>query len=224
MKVTTAGLYVRSSTIDKGQEVGVQEELLIGWVQRLGYEPVVYSEPGVSGAKTSRPVLDRLMAAVRRREVQAVAILRLDRLGRSLSHLLLLLAEFEANNVRLLIHDMSIDTDTPQGKLFFGMVAVFAEFERALIGERVKEGLAYVRTHGTKSGKPIGRPTLDRDFVTICDILRERRHEPGAIAAVAREFAVSRAWLYKWILPVIDGVTNPPPVISGEIVPESPSD
>ena len=169
-----AALYLRVSTVDRGQEVNVQEELLLEWVERLGYEPVVYAESGVSGATTSRPVLDRLMADVRRREVQAVAVLRLDRLGRSLSHLLQLLSEFE----------------------------------RALIAERVKDGLAYAKSHGTKSGRPIGRPRLSVDFMAICDALRGRSRKPGAVARVAREFGVSRGWLYKWVIPTLDGVTN----------------
>ena len=87
-----AAVYSRVSTVDKGQDVRVQEEPLRAWVERLGYEPVVYAEEGISGATTSRPILDQLMKSVRRREVQAVAVLKLDRLGRSLSHLLQLLA------------------------------------------------------------------------------------------------------------------------------------
>ena len=72
------------------------------------------------------------LGAVRRREVDAVAVWKLDRLGRSLEHLLQLLREFEANQVRLLVHDMAIDTGTPQGRLFFQMAGTFPEFEQPL--------------------------------------------------------------------------------------------
>ena len=113
--------------------------------------------------------------------------------------------------MRLLIHDMAIDTNTPQGRLFFSMVGAFAEFERALIAERVKDGLAYAQAHGTKSGKPIGRPRLDVDFVAVCDALRRDWGEPGAISRTARQFGVSRAWLYKWVIPAVQDVTNTPP-------------
>ena len=205
-----AALYLRVSTIDRGQDVRVQQEPLSQWVERLGYDAVVFSEVGVSGATSSRPVLDQLMKALRRREFQALAVWKLDRLGRSLGHLLQLLAELDAHKVRLLVHDMAIDTSTPQGKLFFSMVGAFAEFERGLIAERVKDGLAYAKRHGTRSGRPIGRPRLGVDFVTICDALSGRIMEPGAVAAVAEKFGVSRGWIYKWVVPAIRGVTNTP--------------
>ena len=186
-----AAIYPRVSTVDKGQDLNVQLEPLIAWVERLGYEPTVFAEDGVSGARTSRPVLDALMKAVRRREVQAVAVWKLDRLGRSLEHLLQLLGEFEANGVRLLVHDMAVDTATPQGKLFFSMVGAFAEFERGMIAERVKDGLAYAQAHGTKSGRPIGRPPLEIDVIKVCDALCGRLRERGAIAEVAAQAATT---------------------------------
>ena len=124
-----AALYLRVSTIERGQDVRVQEGPLREWVARLGYEPVVFSEIGVSGATTSRPVLDQLMKAIRRPESAALAVWKLDRLSRSLSYLWQLLSEFEANDVRLLVHDPAIDAGTPQGKLLFSMVGAFSEFE-----------------------------------------------------------------------------------------------
>ena len=199
-----AACYGRASTIDRGQDVAVQIEPLIAWIERLGYEGRIYAEEGVSGARTSRPVLDALMKAVRRREFQAVAVWKLDRLGRSLEHLLQLLGEVEANGVRLLVHDTAMDTSTPQGKLFFSMVGAFAEFERGMIAERVKDGLAYAQAHGTKSGRPIGRPPLEIDVIKVCDALRGRLRERGAIAEVAARFRVSRGWVYKHVVPTLD--------------------
>ena len=200
-----AAIYVRVSTIDKGQDVRVQEEPLREWVGKLGYEPQVYSECGVSGASTTRPVLEEMMKAVRRREVGAVAVWKLDRLGRSLAHLMQLAGELEANNVALLVHDMALDTSTPHGWMFFQIRGAFAEYERAIIAERVKDGLTYAAEHGTKSGRPIGRPAADVDFVTICDALRGRIGERGAVADAAEEFGVSRGWLYKHVIPVLNG-------------------
>ena len=190
-----AALYLRVSTTDKGQNVQVQEEPLREWVERLGFDPVVYAEDGVSGATTSRRVLDLLMRAVRRREVQAVAVSRLDRLGRSLSHLLQLLGEFDANGVRLLIHDLAIDTSTPQGRLFFSVIGAMAEFERGMIAERVRDGLEYAKRHGTKSGNPIGRPRAPIDFLTIYNTVS--REDLRSVAAQAWELGISRATLYK---------------------------
>ncbi|MFQ5880752.1 MAG: recombinase family protein [Dehalococcoidia bacterium] len=190
-----AALYIRVSTVDRGQDVRVQQEPLKSWVRRLGYEPLVYPEEGVSGARTTRPALDRLMRAVRRREVQAVAVLKLDRLGRSLEHLLQLLGEFDANGVRLLVHDMAIDTSTPHGRLFFQMVGAFAEFERTLIAERVRDGMAYARAHGTKSGRRIGRPRVNVDFCTLLNSVFQGAHP--TVASQARKLGISRASLYR---------------------------
>ena len=164
-----AALYLRVSTVDKGQNVQVQEVPLRQWVERLEYEPVVYAEEGVSGAKTTRPVLEHLRKAVRRREVSAVAVWKLDRLGRSLRHLLQLLEEFEAHGIRLLVHDMAMDTGTPQGRFFFSVMGAFAEFERALIAERVKDGLEFARAtepgpDGPSAGP--GRRGTFRQFTT----------------------------------------------------------
>ena len=198
-----AALYLRVSTIDKGQDIEVQLDPLREWTDRLGYEPVMFIEAGVSGAKTTRPALDEMMMAVRRREVQAVAVLKLDRLGRSLSHLLQLLGEFEANAVRLLIHDTALDTATPQGRLFFSIIGAFAEYERALIAERVKDGMKFASTHGTKSGKAIGRPRANVDFMSICEALSKRAGERGAAPAVAKMFGVSEAWVYKHVIPIL---------------------
>ena len=199
-----AALYLRVSTVDKGQNVQVQEVPLRQWVERLEYEPVVYAEEGVSGAKTTRPVLEHLRKAVRRREVSAVAVWKLDRLGRSLRHLLQLLEEFEAHGIRLLVHDMAIDTGTPQGRFFFSVMGAFAEFERALIAERVRDGLEFAQSHGTRSGRPIGRPRAERDFGTIYDTLLGRAGEPGLVAKIAREFGVSRSWLYRNVIPALE--------------------
>jgi len=193
MLMDKAAIYVRVSTVDKGQDVRVQQEPLESWIGRLGYGSLVYAEEGVSGAQTTRPALDRLMQAVRRREIQAVAVLKLDRLGRSLEHLLQLLAEFDNNEVRLLVHDMAIDTSTPHGRLFFQMVEAFAEFERTLIAERVRDGMVYAKVHGTKSGQGIGRPRLAVDFSTVLTTIDHRRYP--TVAAQARELAISRSSL-----------------------------
>ena len=147
----TAAIYSRVSTVDKNQLVAVQEDILQEWLDRLGYDIVIYREEGVSGAKTSRPILDELMKAVRRREICAVAILHLDRLGRNLSHLLQIVAELEANGIRLLEHSHGVDTETPHGKMFLQMRGVFAEYERNILAERVKEGMDYAKRHGTNS-------------------------------------------------------------------------
>ena len=85
-----------------------------------------------------------------------------DRLGRSLQDLVAFLAELHASGAGLFLHQQGFDTTTPAGKAMFGMMGVFAEFERAIIQERVRAGLARAATEGTKSGKAIGRPRVSR--------------------------------------------------------------
>ena len=198
-----AAIYTRVSTVDKNQNPKVQEELLRPWVESLGFEPVLFQEDGVSGILASRPALDRMIVAARRREVQAIAVWRLDRLGRSLVNLLILLTELEAKNVRLLVHDQGLDTQTPQGRLFFSVVGAFAEYENALRAERIREGMAYAKAHGTRSGKPVGRPAFRKSIPVICDALRRGKKARGQVAQVARDFGVSPAWLYKHVIPVL---------------------
>ena len=188
-----AAIYVRVSTVDRGQDVMVQQEPLEAWMDRLGFEWMVYPEKGVSGAETSRPALDQLLMAVRRREIQAVAVMKLDRLGRSLIHLLQLLSEFDQNGVRLLVHDTAIDTSTIQGRVFFQISGMFAEFERSMIAERVKDGLAHAKAHGTRSGRGIGRPTLAVDFRSVLTTIADG--DLTTITAQATALHISRSSL-----------------------------
>ena len=94
------------------------------------------------------------MKAVSRNEVDVVMCWDVSRLGRSLQHLVSLLSELHAKNVDLYLHVQGIDTTTPSGKAMFGMMGVFAEFERSLIQERVKAGLQRAKTQGKRLGRP----------------------------------------------------------------------
>ena len=196
-----AAIYTRVSTNDKDQNPKVQEELLRPWVESLGYVPVLFQEEGVSGAKTSRPALDRMLVAAKRRNIQAVAVWRLDRLGRSLVHLLVMLQELQDRGIRLLIHDQGVDTGTPHGKLLFSVVGAFSEYERSLMAERIRDGMTYAKVHGTRSGRPVGRPGFDKCLPAIRDALLKLSGRRGAVTIVAREFDVSPAWLYKHVIP-----------------------
>ncbi len=120
----------------------------------------MYEDAGISGAKgrDKRPQFDAMLKDAIRREFDILAVWSVDRLGRSLQDLIGCLNEFHATGVELYMHRQAIDTTTPAGKALFGMLGVFAEFERALIRERVCAGLARARETGTKSGRPIGRP------------------------------------------------------------------
>src|SRR2546429_1174264 len=125
----------------------------------MGCEVVkVYRDHGVSGAKgrDKRPAFDALCRAAARREFDLVAAWSVDRLGRSLQDLVGFLGELHAKGVDLYLHQQGLDTSTPAGRAMFQMMGVFAEFERAMIVERVKAGLARARAQG----KRLGRPTL----------------------------------------------------------------
>ena len=143
-------LYVRTSTAN-GQTTRNQESEFQAVAKRHGWTVVaVYSDQGISGAKgrDKRPGLDKLMQAVARKEFDMVAAWSVDRLGRSLIDLVGILQEFHAKRVDLYLHQQGIDTTTPSGRAMFQMLGVFAEFERAMIRERVMAGLARARPKG----------------------------------------------------------------------------
>ena len=108
----------------------------------------------ISGARANRPGLDALMKSVNRKDVDMVMVWDVSRLGRSLSHLVSLLEEFQACGCDLYFHQNGLNTSTPSGKAMFGMLSVFSQFEREMIQERVKAGLARARSQGKRLGRP----------------------------------------------------------------------
>jgi len=155
-----AALYVRVST--DGQTTLNQERELREVAERHGWNVVaVHRDHAISGrnGREKRPGLDHLLHAVGRREVDVVAAWSVDRLGRSLVHLLAILGELHAKGVDLYLHQQGVDTSTPAGKALFQMMGVFAEFERSIIVERVKSGLR----RAVAQGKKLGRPRVDHE-------------------------------------------------------------
>jgi DNA invertase Pin-like site-specific DNA recombinase len=148
-------LYLRVSTSD--QTTKNQRRELLAVAKRHGWKITeIFEDSGVSGAKgrAQRPGLDGLLKAVARREVDLVAAWSVDRLGRSLQDLLGVLNELHAKGVDLYLHQQGLDTTTPAGKAMFQMLGVFAEFERAIIRERIKSGLARAKAEGRRLGRP----------------------------------------------------------------------
>jgi DNA invertase Pin-like site-specific DNA recombinase len=121
-----------------------------GW-EILGF----YEDAGISGAngREKRPSLDRLLKDVTARKVNMVAAWSVDRLGRSLQHLVEFLSELQAVGCNLYLHQQALDTTTPSGRAMFQMCGVFAEFERSMIRERVNAGLARAKAKGLKMGR-----------------------------------------------------------------------
>ncbi len=147
-----AALYARVST--PGQDPLDQLRELRQYAAARGFKIAEEFVDVVSGAKERRPALDRLMKAAHRRSVDVVLVWRIDRLGRSLRHVITCLDTFRSIGVELSsLHDQ-IDTTTPSGKVVFAVIAAVAEFEREIIRERIQAGLARARSQGKRLGRP----------------------------------------------------------------------
>ena len=148
----------------------------------------IYSDRA-SGSKETRPGLDALMADARRGTFDVVVVWRFDRFARSTKQLVLALEEFRSLGIDFVSQQEALDTSTPMGKAMFTIIGAMAELERAAILERVKAGLDYARSNGTRSGKPIGRPRVafQRDQVA------ELRRQGTSWREIARQLGVGVA-------------------------------
>ena len=158
-------IYARVSTNEQTTDNQVRE--LTEWADRAGHEIVtIYDDNGVSGAKGReyRTEFDKLLKGAVRREFDLVAAWSVDRLGRSLQDLIGFLQELHGARVDLYLHQQALDTTTPSGKAMFQMMGVFAEFERSMISERVKAGLARTKAKGTRLGRPKTSPQTERQI------------------------------------------------------------
>jgi DNA invertase Pin-like site-specific DNA recombinase len=149
-------LYARVSTL-LGQDPQMQLRELRAFAQARGWAVIAeYVDRGVSGSKDRRPQLDLLMAGAKSRAFDILLVWKLDRFARSLKHLVTALGEFEALGVQFVSLRDNLDLITPSGRLMFHVIGAMAEFERALIQERVRAGLRNARA----KGKRLGRPTV----------------------------------------------------------------
>jgi DNA invertase Pin-like site-specific DNA recombinase len=144
--------YARVSTNEQTAEN--QLLALRAFTDARGWEPAESIDQGQSGAKERRPALDAMMAAVRARKVDVVVATKLDRLARSVHHLVAMGQELQALGVDLVVLDQAIDSTTPSGRLLFHVLASIAEFERDLIRDRVIAGLTPARAQGVRIGRP----------------------------------------------------------------------
>lgn len=184
-----AALYARVSTLRHRQDVGLQLDELRQVAAQRGFVIVQeYVDDGVSGAKASRPALDRMMADVHAGRLDVVLIWKLDRLARSLQHLLHLVDQLGAAHVSFVsLRDPGIDTTSPSGRLMLQIVGAMGEFERALIQERVRAGVERARA----AGKHCGRRRTELDLRPALALLREGRD----LKEIARILHVSRTTL-----------------------------
>src|SRR3984893_8681570 len=177
-------IYLRVST--GRQTTKNQRRELEAVAARSGWQIVtIYEDAGISGAKgrDKRPGLDAMMKAVNAKEFDMVASWSVDRLGRSLTDLLSILQNLHEKGVGLFLHQQGLDTTTTAGKAMFQMLGVFAEFERGIIQERVKAGLARARQNGTKLGRRRVKPSVEAT-------IREQRAKGDGILKIARTLGV----------------------------------
>ena len=180
----TAAIYARVSTNGQTTDNQVRElrkvAKLHGW--KISAE---YIDHGISGSKgrDKRPELHKLLKAANRRDFSIIMAWSVDRLGRSLQHLVGFLDEIHAKGVDLYLHQQNIDTSTPSGKAMFQMAGVFAEFERSMIQERVRAGLERAREQGKVLGRPKVSPRTEL-------LIRQKRKQGMGILKIAREVGV----------------------------------
>ena len=183
-----AVLYLRVSTLE--QTTANQERELREIAARMGCEiGKVYKDHGISGAKgrDKRPAFNALLRDAAQRKFDMVMAWSVDRLGRSLQDLVDFLSELHALRIDLFLHQQGLDTTTPGGKAMFQMMGVFAEFERAIIQERVRAGLRRAKDEGKRLGRPPIAPELENR-------IREALNEPGrtdGVRKIADRFGVN---------------------------------
>lgn len=183
-KQTKVALYARVSTTN-GQDPTMQINELRGYCQRRGWKVVgQYVDAGISGAKDSRPQLNRLLADAHQRRFDAVIVYRYDRFARSLRQLVNALEEFRSLGIDFVSLHEGVDTSTPNGRLVFGIFASIAEFERELIRERICSGLAAAKA----KGKRLGRPRVIVDSAKIAAL----RQTGATWATICKTLAVSK--------------------------------
>lgn len=147
-------IYARVSTHE--QTVETQIINCRKWCDARDYQYDIYAEEGISGATTSRTQLDRMMQRLRAGEYGAVVVWKLDRLGRSTIHLLQLLEEFRNKGIQLAVTTNGIDTEKPEGRFFFTIIAAFAELEREFIKQRIQASIETKKAKGIRLGRPPG--------------------------------------------------------------------
>ena len=177
-------IYTRVSTIDQTTENQYLELKAIA--DRQGWEIINhYQDFGVSGAKgrDQRPQFDQMWKDATQRKINIIMTWSVDRLGRSLQHLVSFLGDVNALGLNLYIHQQGMDTTTPSGRAMFQMCGVFAEFERSMIQERVKAGLNRAKANG----KTLGRPKVSKK---VEDAIRALRVEKIGIRKIAKELKV----------------------------------
>jgi DNA invertase Pin-like site-specific DNA recombinase len=190
-KQRRVAIYVRVST--DGQSTKAQEYELRQFAQNRGWSVTRVYADKMSGATKSRPALDELMLDCRKRTVDAVLVWKFDRFARSLRHLVTALDEFKRLGIDFVSATEGIDTTVPSGELVFQIFGAIAQFERTLIGERVKAGLA----QAIRNGKRIGRPPIKKLNETEIEKIRAARRRGVTLKTLSTQFGASMWAVYQ---------------------------
>ena len=189
-----AVIYTRISTSDKGQTVDNQLRILREVAEKKGYEVVQeLSDKGISGAKgrDEREGFNELIKGAIRKEFDIILVWDVSRLGRSLKHLVSFLDDIHSSNCDLYIHQSGMDTTSASGKMMFQMIALFSEFERSMIRERVIAG----QQRAKSEGKHIGRKTNVNDAVITAVYQLRQNNVP--IKKIATDLKIGVGTVYK---------------------------
>jgi putative DNA-invertase from lambdoid prophage Rac len=184
------GLYARVSTHEQ-QTLTLQREALEAYAQQRHGSIVMTVEEVGSGVR-ERHQREALMRAARRRDIDAIVVWRLDRWGRSLADLVGTLHELQALGVGFISLQDALDFTTPTGRALAGMLAVFAEFEREILRERVKAGIAQARKRGTRHGRP---PTVAHHAAAV----QQLAAAGCSRSAIARQLGISRTSVRRFL-------------------------
>jgi DNA invertase Pin-like site-specific DNA recombinase len=194
--VIKAAIYARVST-GRGQSVEMQLRDLRELTRCRGFHVVAeYCDEGISGAKDSRPALNRMRADAEAGFFSVILVWKLDRLGRSLIHLVRLMEDFRRWGIELLSFSEGLDFTTATGKLLFQIISAFAEFERDCIGERVRAGLRNAKAQGKRIGRP-PRRYLSKE--TRKAIAEAYRRGDGSLRRLAAKYGTTASMVQRCV-------------------------
>lgn len=198
-----AGLYIRVSTSNGGQTTDNQRRELEAYCQRQGWKSVVYDDSGVSGAKEDRPALNKLLKDASAGKIGVVVVWKIDRLARSVVHLLQVLQQLQAAGVGFVATTQQIDTTSAYGRMVLTFLGAVAEFERSLIVERIKAGLSRAKAQGVR----VGRPRVAVDIKKALAL----RGEGLGYKQIAKALGIPRTTVYR----VLSGIPQPSVIKAG---------
>jgi DNA invertase Pin-like site-specific DNA recombinase len=187
MEIKKAAVYARVSTTEQHPEMQTRE--LVEYVKRRGWSLCkVYCDKGISGAIERRPALDVLLEDCRRKKIDIVVVWKFDRFARSLKQLLNALELFRTLGIAFVSCTEAIDTSLPHGEMLFQIIGAIAQWERSLIGERVKAGMEHARSRGKRLGRP---PLRVLKAGEIAKIRKERKLTGTPYRTLAAKYGTS---------------------------------